>query len=424
MRIVTRRGLDVGLPGAPRQEIEEAPPVASAAVLGDDHRMLRPSVLVAVGQRVRLGQRLIEDRRNPGLVVTAPGTGVVTAIIRGERRVLRSVEIALEDQDEEEPLTARRRSSVAGMTRDEAVGLLVDGGLWPAIRRRPFGRAPPVGTTPDALFVTATDTNPLAAHPEVVIAPHAAEFEAGLDLVARLTDGPVYLCRASGSPIPGGDPQRITSVDVSGPHPSGLAGTHIHHLAPVGFGRVVWHIGYQDVIAAGHLATTGRRSVERVVALGGAHARNPRLLRTRLGACIDDLVAGGLADERCRVVSGSALCGRQATGWARHMGWFHLQICALAETAPVAEHGHLAPPVPPGPGTFVPTPDFERVLPLDLLPAPLLRALVAGDHDAARELGCLELDDEDLALCSYVCPGRIEYGPLLSRTLAELEGRP
>lgn len=422
MRLRIRRGLDVRIPGAPRQEIDEGPSVSTVAVLPADHRLRRPAALVAVGERVRLGQPLVTDRRADGVVLTSPGSGVVTGIDRDERREPRAVVITLAG-DDEEPLATVPAARVPALSRAEVVELLVAGGLWPALRERPFHRVPAPGAPPDALFVTVTDTDPLAARPDVVIACDAGAFALGVTALAHLTDGPIFVCRAAGASIPAPDVARLTAVDVSGPHPAGLVGTHVHQLFPVLAGRRVWHVGYQDALAFGRQLLTGRRSTERVLAIGGPAVRDPRLVRTRLGACIDDLVRGALHEGPSRLISGSVLAGRQASGWGRHLGRHHLQVCAVPE----AEDESAVPGLPwttarhGSPGPMIPTEDFERVLPLDLLPTPLLRALVVGDDEAARDLGCLELDEEDLALCTYVCPGKQEYGPLLTRALERIE---
>lgn len=420
MRVTTRRGLDVAVSGAPRQQIDEAPRVSSVAVIADDYRLHRPTVLRSVGDRVRCGERLIEDRGSPGAVVTSPASGVVSEIELGEKRALRSVVIALDDTEEEIEPIAPRRGDLQRIPRDDVVRTLIDGGLWPALRTRPFHRVAAPETPPRSIFVTATDSEPLAPSPDIVIAEQAHVFADGLAALAKLTDGPVYLCTASAGGFTGvGD--RITVVEFAGPHPSGLVGTHIHFLDPVVNGKVVWHVGYQDVIAIGHLMTTGRHWVERVIALAGPSVKRPRLLRTRLGASIVDLVRNELDEGAYRVISGSVLAGRQASGWGRHLGRFHRQVCVLPEPDPVAAGQELTTARHGRPGPMIPTEDFERVLPLDLLPTPLLRALVVGDDDAAHALGCLELDEEDLALCTYVCPGKLEYGPLLTRALARIE---
>lgn len=422
LRFAIRRGLDVALPGAPRQEIAESRTSRTAAVVVPDHRMRRPRAVVGAGDRVRAGQRLVEDRAAPWRALHAPASGTVVGVERGERREVRTVVVAVEEVGAE-PLPPLPREKLAALPRAEAVRRLVEGGLWTAIRARPFGRTPPPDPPPRSLFVTAIDTDPLAPRPDVVIAAHRQDFEDGLALLSRLTGDPVLLCLASGSDAPHGDPARVRVVEFDGPHPSGLVGTHIDRLDPVADRGVVWHVGYQDVIAAGRLATTGHAWLERVIALAGPSVLRPRLVRAPLGAAVEDLVRGELAEGTCRVISGSVLSGRQTSGWGRHLGRFHLQVCALPEPGagatgvPTTSRGGR-------PGPMVPVGDFDRVMPLRIFPGPLLRALAAGDADAAREAGCLALAEEDLALCTFVCPAKIEYGPLLLRVLDEIEASP
>jgi Na+-transporting NADH:ubiquinone oxidoreductase subunit A len=233
----------------------------------------------------------------------------------------------------------------------------------------------------------------------------------------------------------------------AGPHPSGTVGWHIHCLHPVSMDRHVWHIGYQDVIALGHLARTGVLDVGRVISLAGPSVRAPRLLRTRLGACVDTLVAGELLPGEHRVISGSVLDGRVAAGEASgYLGRHHLQVSALPEARSREMFGYIRPGAEKfsvtgtvlgafrRAGTFamntstnggeramVPIGSYERVLPFDILPTFLLRALITRDDIRAQELGALELEEEDLALATYVCPGKTEYGPLLRAALARIE---
>jgi Na+-transporting NADH:ubiquinone oxidoreductase subunit A len=293
-------------------------------------------------------------------------------------------------------------------------------GLWPAFRTRPFGRIPDPGAVPDSIFVTAMDTNPLSADAAVVLESNAEPFRSGLDGLTMLTNGPVFVCQSPGPALADESKERIRCVRFDGPHPAGLPGTHIHRLAPVGGGRVVWHIGYQDVIAIGYLLATGRLWTERVVALAGPGVRDPRLVRTRIGASLDDLTEGELGDGNFRIVSGSALSGRVAG----FLGRYHTQVSvltAVGETArlPILSrllgNGHN-PPAP-----LIPLAAFERAMALDIYPVPLLRALSVGDAETAERLGCLELIEEDLALLSYVCASKTDYGALLRALLDDLE---
>lgn len=438
-----KRGLDLPIAGAPAQRIEAGRPVRSVAVIGFDYPTMKPTMAVQVGDRVKLGQILFSDKKSEGVHYTAPGAGVVSAVHRGEKRVLQSVVIDLEGDDE---ITFASYSSdqLEGLSSEQVRENLQQSGLWTALRTRPFSKVPAVDAVPNSIFVTAIDTHPLAADPAVIIAEQAEAFEAGLKVLGNLAK--VFLCKAPGASLPGESLAKVQVEVFSGPHPAGLAGTHIHFLDPVSASKSVWTIGYQDVIAVGKLFTSGRLWVERVVALGGPVVENPRLVRTRLGANLDELTAGELQPGANRVVSGSLLGGRTAHGAFAYLGRYHQQVSCLREgkeremlhymRAGVEKHSILniyisklmggkkfafSTSTNGSPRAMVPVGNYEEVMPLDVLPTQLLRALIVGDTEVAQKLGCLELDEEDLALCTYVCAGKYEYGPILRDNLTRIE---
>lgn len=413
--------------------------------MGPDTVDLKPGMLVAVGDSVKLGQALFSDKQNPGVQFTSPGAGTVAAINRGERRVLQSVVINL-DGDEEEQFTAYPPNDLQNISRQDVRDNLLASGLWTAFRTRPFSKIPRPDDVPAAIFVTAIDTNPLAADPEVVIQREGEAFLQGLCVIAALTDGTIHVCTAPDSSITCSDSGDIQHSQFAGPHPAGLAGTHIHLLDPVNEGRVAWHIGYQDVIAVGKLFTTGRLSVDRIVSLSGPSVSKPRLIATRLGANTTELVDGELSDSDVRVVSGSVLSGHRAAGWAVWLGRYDNQITVLKEGSPREFLSFMRPGIGKysftrgfvgnlfgsggyslttsqngSPRAMVSIGSFEAVMPLDILPTPLLKALLVRDTDSARDLGCLELDEDDLALCSFVCNGKYDYGRHLRKSLYEIE---
>jgi Na+-transporting NADH:ubiquinone oxidoreductase subunit A len=438
-----KRGLDLPIVGAPTQRIEAGRPVRSVAVIGFDYPTMKPTMAVQVGDRVKLGQILFSDKKSEGVHYTAPGAGVVSAVHRGEKRVLQSVVIDLEGDDE---ITFASYSSdqLEGLSSEQVRENLQQSGLWTALRTRPFSKVPAVDAVPNSIFVTAIDTHPLAADPAVIIAEQAEAFEAGLKVLGNLAK--VFLCKAPDASLPGESLAKVQVEAFSGPHPAGLAGTHIHFLDPVSASKSVWTIGYQDVIAVGKLFTSGRLWVERVVALGGPVVENPRLVRTRLGANLDELAAGELQPGANRVVSGSLLGGRTAHGAFAYLGRYHQQVSCLREgkeremlhymRAGVEKHSILniyisklmggkkfafSTSTNGSPRAMVPVGNYEEVMPLDVLPTQLLRALIVGDTEVAQKLGCLELDEEDLALCTYVCAGKYEYGPILRDNLTRIE---
>ncbi|KAA9002461.1 Na(+)-translocating NADH-quinone reductase subunit A [Affinibrenneria salicis] len=443
--IKIKKGLDLPIAGKPAQVIHEGPDIHSVALLGEEYIGMRPRMLVQAGDQVRKGQTLFEDKKNPGVWFTAPASGTVSAIHRGARRLLQAVVIRI---GEDEPLSFDRypRDELAQLSRQQVQNNLLASGLWTALRTRPYSKAPRPGSAPHSIFVTALDTQPLAADPQVVLATEPEAFHDGLTILSRLTDGKVHLCQAAGSPSGQRHQGQISCNEFSGPHPAGLAGTHIHFLDPVGPHKTVWHINYQDVIAFGKLFTSGQLYTDRVIALAGPQVNEPRLIRTRLGASLTDLTDGQIKDGDNRVVSGSVLNGTRADPAHDWLGRFHLQVSVLAEGGEKELFGWVMPGADKfsvtrttlghflrrklfafstdthgGARAMVPIGNYERVMPLDILPTLLLRDLLSGDIDSAQALGCLELDEEDLALCTYVCPGKYEYGPVLRDVLSKIE---
>jgi Na+-transporting NADH:ubiquinone oxidoreductase subunit A len=239
---------------------------------------------------------------------------------------------------------------------------------------------------------------------------------------------------------------RIVQKSFSGPHPAGNAGTHIHYLDPVSSKKTVWTVGYQDVIAIGKLFVTGKLDVERVISLAGPQVENPQIIRTRLGANLQELSAGLLKAGENRIISGSVFGGRRAVGAFAYLGRYHNQVTVLQEgrERPFLHYMQMGSSrfsVLPiyisklfkdrkfgfttstngSERAMVPVGSYEKVMPLDILPTQLLRSLIVGDTETAQQLGCLELDEEDLALCTFVCPGKYEYGPILRENLTRIE---
>lgn len=443
--IKIRRGLDLPISGSPEQAIVNGPAVSSVAVVGFDYHGMKPTMSVQAGDKVKLGQLLFTDKKTEGVRYTAPAAGTVSAINRGTRRVFQSIVIDIEG-DEAESFEQYSADSFGTLSRDQVASNLIASGLWTALRTRPYSKVPAIDSVPHAIFVTATDTNPLAANPEVVIGEASEDFSNGLNLLAKLTEGKVYLCKAPGSNIPAGNDARIVVKEFGGVHPAGNAGTHIHNLDAVNAGKTVWTIGYQDVIAAARLFTTGKLSTERVVSVAGPQVNKPQLVRTRLGANLNEVTSGNLKDGENRVISGSVFGGRIAADAFAYLGRYHNQVSVLLEGRDRPFLHYLRPgfnyfsimglyvskllgkkefdfttTTMGSERAMVPSGNYERIMPLDILPTQLLRALIVGDTDTAQKLGALELDEEDLALCTFVCSGKYEYGPILRDNLTRIE---
>ncbi len=444
MHINLKKGLDIPISGRPEQSvIEKARPVSRVALVAHEYHGLKPGMHVSEGDAVAAGQTLFVDRRHSQVCYTSPASGTVEAINRGERRVLQSVVIRVEGERNEQ-FECWDPDDIRTRARADVIAQLLKSGLWTAIRTRPYSKTPPPESVPHSIFVNAADTRPLAPDPELIIRRSSGLFETGMQVVRRLTRGKVFLCTGGDMQSPDGD---FDVAAFSGPHPAGLAGTHIHFLDPVGESKTVWVIGYQDVIAFGTLFLEGVYPTQRVVSLAGPVVNRPRLLQTRVGASVSELCENELSvGGGHRLVVGSVLDGYKADGWSDFLGRFTLQVTALKERGERRTFGWLRPGFDlfsasravfsnllrrrafdmtcmqnGSPRALVPVSIYERVLPLDLLPTPLLKSLLVMDTEMAQKLGCLELDEEDLALCSYVCPGKHEFGPILRANLERIE---
>ena len=444
--IKINKGLDLPIEGAPDQVIDQSKSSAArtVALIGFDYHGMKPTMAVQEGDSVAVGDLLFTDKKTPGVRYTSPGAGKVAAINRGDKRALQSVVIELEG-DAAVSYDAVAEGDLLSLEPSAVRERLIDSGLWTSFRTRPFSKVPRVDVKPEAIFVTVVDTNPLAASPSVVIAEKQQAFTSGLKVLTRFGAEKVFCCTGP-EQISVGD-SGVAVEQFAGPHPAGLAGTHIHFLLPASSKRTLLTINYQDVIAIGTLFLEGRIDTERVIAIGGPQVEKPRLIKTRLGANIHELTAGELkAEGETRVISGSVFSGRKASGAYAYLGRYHQQLSILLEgrdreflsylRAGATKHsvtrtfistltkGKLFPFTTTTNGSdraMVPIGSFERIMPLDILPTQLLRALLVGDTATAQELGCLELDEEDLALCTYACSGKYEYGPILRDNLTSIE---
>lgn len=434
--------------GSPDMTISQAGMPDEVAVIGDDYIGLKPKMLVAEGDSVQRGTPLFCHKDNPEALFTAPLSGTVKAINRGARRVLQSVVIEVKDADDA-GLDFGAVADIAALDRDGVAGRLQAAGLWTAFRTRPYSKIPDVAEQPAAIFVTALNSEPLSADARVILGDRAQDLTSGLTALTKLTDGQVFLCQDGGAPLLEDVPAGVEVHGFEGPHPAGLAGTHMHVLMAPTATRTVWSIGLQDVLAIGALLHSGHIDPVRVVALSGPRASNPRLLRTISGAALAGLIDGEVSgDSPCRVISGSVLTGRQAEGPFAYLGRYAQQVTLITEdpeqivlgwitpqpnkfaNQPVLASGlfkkagklfDLTSNLNGGRRAMVPTGIFETLMPQDFLPTQLLRALLVTDTDSAQALGALELDEEDLALCTFSCPAKYEYGEALRSSLVKIE---
>ena len=443
-----KKGLNIPINGSPTEEIVDSIRSRSVAVLGNDYVGMKPTMLVEEGDRVKLGQALFEDKKNPGVIFTSPAGGKVESINRGDRRVLQSVVIEVEQEEETEEFNRYSEDELDKTTSAEIRSQLIKSGSWTAFRTRPYSKIPGVEEIPNNIFISLLDTQPLSPNPEIITTLNTDNFNFGLKVLKRLIDCPIHISTGPNSNLDLPEDDQVIKHIFSGPHPAGLVGTQMHYISPASLSNINWTIGYQDVIAIGAQFRTGKIFVERVVSLAGPQVNEPKYLKTRLGACTDEVTAGQLTQRENRVISGSVISGREAIGPYAYLGRYHNQISVVAE--PNSKDREFMNWLTPGPRKFskiplflsslfpkklykfkalmngsdrpiVPIGVYEEVLPLNFLPAMLLRNIVLMDTEKIQALGGLELDEEDLSLCSFVCPGKYDFGSLLRAGLTKIE---
>jgi len=385
----------------------ESREVTRVGMLLDDYRGISPELLREEGERVRAGDAVLRDRRHPEICLVAPAGGRIAGILRGARRKLLSLQIEVFADAGSARFAAPPAGDAAGLR-----AFMLESGAWSMLRTRPFGNIPRPDTEPVAIFVTALDNEPGAPQPQPLIDEHGDAFTAGVEALAALGDAPVYVCHAENGALPLAPSGRIRCVAFGGDHAAGRPGVHIHALCPIGFGGgEVWQLGYQEAIALGWLLLHGTPWPQRMISFAGDGMREPRSLLVPPGAALDELLDGEIVDGATRVLDGSSIYGRPLNSTRSFLGARQRQITALAGGA--AQRA--------GTGVLIPGEDLERLAPPGILAVPLLRALQLGDAERARELGALELLEEDLAPLSRACVSRSDYGKLLRGVLDDLE---
>ena len=446
--IKIKKGLNIPIHGSPAEDITDTKKSRSVGILGKDYIGLKPTMLVEEGDEVKLGQALFEDKKNPGVIITSPAGGTIESINRGERRSLQSIVIEADSEEEAVQFPSFTLEDISSITSNIIRDQLISSGLWTSFRTRPYSKIPPIDSSPSNIFISALDTEPLSPNPEILINMFNEDFGFGLLILKKLTTSPIHLSVSENSSLDIDSDDQLKKHIFSGPHPAGLVGTQMHFISPASLSNVNWTIGYQDIISIGRLFKTGLLSTERIITLAGPQVNQPRYISTRLGACTDEITAGELTQRENRIISGSVISGREAVGAYAYLGRYHNQISVISE--PNSKDREFMNWLTPGPRKFskiplflsslfpkklfkfkalmngsdrpiVPIGVYEEVLPLNFLPAMLLRNIVLIDTEKIQSLGGLELDEEDLSLCSYVCPGKYDFGSLLRAGLNKIE---
>jgi len=433
--INTNKGLDLPISGAPSSEIDSSTAINSIAILGPDFVGLKPTMLVKEGETVAAGQKVFEDKKNPGVYITSPSSGVVASVNRGEKRRFLSLVIDVDDS-----ITSKLFDL---NTYGSPVEFLIDSGTFSYFRTRPYNRIPDVNAMPDAIFVNACDTSPLAADPHHLIQEDLDLFNAGLSFVDSINASAKTFCCYQNNAFD----QSVENIhynQFNGPHPAGLTGTHIHFLYPVGQNRSVWSISWQEIISLGYLLKNKQLRTHKLIALGGPSVHDPKILKVRYGSNLSELTAGAIK-ESSRVISGSILNGRTAENVMNYLGAYDNQVSVISDETndilfnwampgtklhsrmPAFLSSWLKPKefifnasMNGGDRAIVPVPSYQDVMPLNILTTQLLKSLVTFDIELGEKLGVLELAPEDLGLVSYVCPSKYDYQSILDSNLEKM----
>jgi Na+-transporting NADH:ubiquinone oxidoreductase subunit A len=427
--ILIKKGLNLPISGHPDPVVSDTPTIHKAAILSNDFIGMKPTMLVKEGEKVKLGQKIIEDKKNPGVFFTSPCGGEVSSINRGDKRKFLSIEFDIDAEEE----------SVLFDTNQDPKTLLIESGLFNAFRTRPFNRTPKVEDKPDRVFINACDTNPLAVSPKDIIQLNEADFNSGVAFISSLFDFDIDL--AFEDDHRDYTFKKVNSTQFKGPHPAGLASTHINAIYPVNLHRKVWTINYQEVISIGYLVNNGKLRTHKNISLAGESVFNPSIVSARIGSNIDQLCAGKV-NSNARVISGSVLFGHDAIDAMSYLGFYDNQVTALPNHTDDVFLNWVMPGknihsklnvflsafkkpakfnfntgINGGNRAIVPVGSYEEIIPHDILMTQLLKALVVGDVEVAAELGMFELTAEDLALATYVCPSKYDYCSILMDNL-------
>lgn len=439
-----RKGLDIRLKGEAEKVLVQSDPAKVVAIKPTDFHGLVPKVLVKPGDPVQAGTPLFADKYNERVLWTSPVSGEVADVVRGEKRKVLEVRVLA---DGETRYVDMGTGDPSTMNRETIVQKLLKSGAWPVIKQRPYDIVANPGTEPKAIFVSAFDTHPLAPDLDLVVRNHGADFQTGLDALAKLTKGKVHLGvsdRTAAREFL--DARGVVRHTFSGPHPAGNVGVQIHHISPINKGDLVWTVGVQDVMLIGRLFRQGRFDASRTVAVTGSMAKNPKFVRTIIGAPVKTIT--GALEGHARVISGNCLTGDNV-GAEGYLGFYHTQVTLMPEgdqpkfflTEGWASPGFntfsanrsfpawLMPGRKFAPDTnqngelraFVMTGQYEQVFPFDIYPVHLLKAILANDIEQMEKLGLYEVAPEDFALCEFVCTSKINSQSIVREGLDALK---
>jgi Na+-transporting NADH:ubiquinone oxidoreductase subunit A len=428
-----KKGLDIKLLGEADQVKVEAKKPTMVALKPSDFHGLVPKVTLKEGEKVKRGEVVFYDKYNKDVKFVSPVTGTISEILRGEKRRILEIRISVAATDDPVKVNPIDPSSIS---REEVKSMMLANGLWPFVKQRPLDKIADPSVNPKSIFISAFDSAPLAPDYDFIMHGQDQFFQHGLNALAKLTDGKVNIT-LNGKDSSDDCFQNAKNVEIHkiiGKHPAGNVGTHIHHFDPIDKGQFVFTLNPQDVVIIGKFFAEGQYDASRIVALTGSEVEERKYYKTIIGARLNKILDGNLTSENVRVISGNALTGR-AVEKDGFLGFYDAHITVLPEGDDhkfFLTEGWLAPgfdkfsshrlfPTWLIPNKrhrldtnlngeergFVVTGEMEKVLPFDILPMQLIKAIMVNDIDAMEQLGIYEIAPEDFALCEYVCTSKI-----------------
>lgn len=437
-----RKGLDIKLVGVAEKVLVKAPAATTYALCPDNYVGVKPKMLVKVDDKVKAGTPLFFDKENPEILFTSPVSGSVAEIRRGDKRKILAVIITADNANEAEKFDVIDPKKA---TKDQATELLLKSGLWTALIQRPFGIIANPKDSPRDIFISALDTAPLGVDMDFILQDQQQNLTAGIELLAKLTEGEVYL--SIGQDATAGALPKIKNAKVSifkGKHPAGNVGTQIAKIKPIAKGDIVWTIDPSHVVMIGSLALSGTPSFEKTVALAGSQIKKTTYAKIISGAQIESFTCNNIEGHNYRLISGNPLTGVKVNNDG-YIGFYHNLISAIPEGnyyefigwamprlgkfSASRSYGSFLTPnkkydldtnINGGERAFVLNGIYDKITPIDIYPVYLIKAIMAGDIDKMEQLGIYEVIEEDLALCEFICPSKIEWQTILRQGINQL----
>ena len=433
-----KRGLDIRLKGSAEKVLSQAPDSGVYAVQPTDFIGITPKLLVKEGDQVCAGDPLFFSKDDERVRFSSPVSGEIAAVVRGAKRKLLAIHILA---DKEQKFTEFKRPDTGN--RDGLIDLLLESGMWPFIRQRPYAVIANPSDAPKSIHISCFNTEPLAADVDFTLSGSEEDFQEGLEAMKTLTSGKVHLNVDSSAPV-NSLFEKAEGVQVNrfkGPHPAGNVGVQIHHVEPLNKGEVVWYAYPQDVVAIGRLLRTGKADFSKVVALAGHSLQQGKYFKTLPGTPIKSFLDGHELSGDHRVISGTVLTGNK-TDMDGYLGFYHSEITIIPEGEQPEFFGWLIPDPKKFSNSrtlpswlqpkkeyaldtnmhgeeraFVVTGEYEKVFPFDIYPVQLLKSILVEDIEKMEQLGIYEVAEEDFALCEVVCTSKLPVQSMVRKGL-------